>query len=324
LVAATALLIAGRLFEVTLGPAVLSATGVIVGGACLALVPNEAFRIENVATITWFLLPIAIGDSVRSRRAVLAGLRERALRAELTREEEATRRVEEERLRIARELHDVVAHELTLINAQAGVGLHLLGDKPEIAGDVLATVRAKSREALDELRQIVGLLAPRGEAASREPLPHLDRLPQLVASFEQIGLGVDVVQEGSRPVPQGVSLVAYRVVQEALINAHKHAGMVRTSVRVVVGTDALRVEVENAAPSIPTADGGDGSRRGLLNLSERVSAVGGTFRAEPTSSGGFRVDARLPLAALPDPIHPSKGAGHAGPLDTVQEGGAHS
>jgi len=267
----------------------------------LILRPGMAALGDNLGLIAWIGLAVAIGDASRSRRELLASAMERAERAERTKEEEALRRVTEERMRIARELHDVVAHHITLVNAQAGVAHHLMKTDPAHAYEALERIRDTSRSALDELRATVGLLRGSDEtAAPREPAPGLGDLDTLVESFHHAGL--DVLMEGpgvgsGRPMPALTELTAYRIVQEALTNTHKHAGRQAVArVRVEVGREAVRISVVD--------DGGQGAARtgmgtghGMIGMQERVKAAGGTFAAGPGSGGGFRVDAELPLPA---------------------------
>ena len=274
-----------------------------VAAFCLAVpialtAPGPLFGPFRIGTLTWICAATALGDSVRTRRAYVAQLEERALRAERTREEEAARRVGEERLRIARELHDVVAHELTLINAQAGVTVHLGQRDPGVLVDVLAGIRERSRESLDELRAIVGLLAQPGDARMpREPVPGLHQLDDLVDSFARAGLHVDVERDGERrDLPSAVDVAGYRIVQEALTNVRKHAAVTHARVRLGFGADALRVSVENDASEVGRVGAAaNGTGRGLISIRERAAAVGGQASAGPRIAGGYVVEARLPF-----------------------------
>jgi signal transduction histidine kinase len=256
---------------------------------------------ENLGLVAWTGLAVAIGDATRSRRELIASAMERAERAERTKEEEARRRVTEERMRIARELHDVVAHHITLVNAQAGVAHHLMKTDPSHAYEALERIRDTSRSALDELRATVGLLRANDEAAApREPAPGLTDLAALVEAFQHAGL--DVVMDGpgaaaERPMPALTGLTAYRIVQEALTNTHKHAGSTATArVRVEVAADAVRIQVDDDGGRGP-ARTGIGTGHGMIGMHERVKAIGGTFGAGPRARGGFRVEAELPLGS---------------------------
>ncbi|WUV76147.1 histidine kinase [Streptomyces sp. NBC_01477] len=234
-----------------------------------------------IAVFAWAGTAAAACDAVRSRRAYAAAIEERALRAEQTREEEARRRVAEERLRIARELHDVVAHQIALANVQAGVAAHVMDRRPDQAKQALAHVREASRSALDELRATVGLLRQRGEpAAPMEPAPGLDLLDQLLDGFRRAGLRVTFEERANGdpaplprgPLPASVDLTAYRVIQESLTNVQKHAGPgAGAIVRIRRDPGALEVMVDDdgapgtaesllPAPSLPRPDAaGDGS-----------------------------------------------------------------
>ncbi|ANW20547.1 sensor histidine kinase [Streptomyces clavuligerus] len=262
---------------------------------------------ENIAIFAWTGMASAAGDAVRSRRDFVDAIRERAERAERTREEEARRRVAEERLRIARDLHDVVAHHIALVNVQAGVAAHVMDRRPDQAKEALAHVREASRSALNELRATVGLLRQSGDPeAPTEPAPGLAVLDDLVTTFRQAGLPVEVARadEGAAP-PSAVDLAAYRIIQEALTNVRKHAGdQARAEVSVVRVGLTLEVTVLDDGPSgrVPAPagprdpDAPEGGH-GLIGMRERVAALGGRLSAGPRYGGGFRVQAILPLTA---------------------------
>ncbi|MEU2245790.1 sensor histidine kinase [Streptomyces sp. NPDC019224] len=258
---------------------------------------------ENLGIFAWTGMAGAAGDAVRSRRAFVDAIRERAERAERTREEEARRRVAEERLRIARDLHDVVAHHIALVNVQAGVAAHVMDKRPDQAKQALAHVREASRSALDELRATVGLLRQSGDPkAPTEPAPGLAVLGELVESVRQAGLSVEVACAAGDgpPLPSAVDLAAYRVIQEALTNVRKHAGPgARAEVSVVrVGATAEVMVLDNGRGNAGgTEAAAPGGGHGLLGMRERVTALGGTLTAGPRYGGGFRVHAILPLEA---------------------------
>ncbi|MEC3993598.1 histidine kinase [Actinacidiphila sp. DG2A-62] len=202
---------------------------VCVGLTVLAMSfgPGPWYRQSNFAVFAWTGLAAAVGDAARSRRAYVAAIEERAVRAERSREEEARRRVAEERMRIARELHDVVAHHIALVNVQAGVAAHVMDSRPDQAKQALAHVREASRSALDELRATVGLLRQSGEPeAPMEPAPGLGVLDQLIDGFRRAGLHVAVECAGAATpkLPASIDLTAYRIIQESLTNVQKHAG----------------------------------------------------------------------------------------------------
>jgi signal transduction histidine kinase len=249
----------------------------------------------NLIFIAWIGMAVAAGDAVRSRRAYVAVLEERARRAEQSREEEARRRVVEERLRIARELHDVVAHHIALVNVQAGVAGHLLRERPDQAEEALTHVRRASRAILDELGAMLSVLRQSDESDSpTEPAPSLARLDALIESFATAGLTVDWTLSGRpRPLPAAVDLAAYRIVQESLTNAHKHGG---AAARVKVGYTADQLVIEVRDNGVSSGDtGSDGTGLGILGMRERAIAAGGELRAGPRPEGGFQVYARLPL-----------------------------
>ncbi|MFD8366415.1 sensor histidine kinase [Streptomyces hygroscopicus] len=299
-----------------------AATAALLTGAGMLFGLDPWYSQENWGLFAWTGLAAAVGDAVRSRRAFVAAIEERAVRAERSREEEARRRVAEERLRIARELHDVVAHHIALVNVQAGVASHVMDSRPDQAKEALAHVRQASRSALDELRATVGLLRQYGDpAAPTEPAPGLAVLDQLVDGFVRAGMRVEVRTEPPEalgPLPGSVDLTAYRVVQEALTNVHKHAGPGATAgIRIARAGGALEIRVEDDggsegpgqpeapdggdAPGDPPADGAapgeerGGGGHGLLGMRERVSALRGRCEAGPLPGGGFRVRVTLPL-----------------------------
>lgn len=278
----------------------VGALGLAAFIACIAIVAvNGFFGPELLAGLAWPTLAVAAGDAVRSRREAIEAAEERAARAERSRDEEARRRVAEERLHIARELHDVVAHRIAVVNVQAGVAAHLLRNDPETAEQALAVVRSSARTVLDELAAMLGVLRAEGEDATPlEPMPDLDRLDALVASFVQAGLTVSYETAGAaRPVGAATSLAVYRTVQEALTNAHKH-GDGRARLRVAHQPDCIVVDVDNAIAAGAAPGEGTASGFGLIGMAERIGAVGGSVTAGPEAGGRFAVHARFPLAAV--------------------------
>jgi signal transduction histidine kinase len=218
------------------------------------------------------------------------------------REEEARRRASEERLRIARDLHDVLAHNISLINVQAGVALHLMGERPEQARTALSAIKQASKDALTELRSVLDILRGGDEHAPRAPAPTLARLDDLVSQAAAAGLAVRTEIEGeARPVPSGLDGAAFRVLQEALTNVARHAGPATAIVRLSYGERDLTVQVDDDGLG-PASQGGHatlGSGRGIVGMRERVTALGGELEAGPRPGGGFRVRARLPLGGAP-------------------------
>jgi signal transduction histidine kinase len=252
---------------------------------------------ENLALAALGALAVAAGDSSRNRRAYLAEAERRAARAEHEREQDARQRVTEERLRIARDLHDSVGHHLALINVQALVADQLLSTAPEQAHQALSHVKAASRSAIEELRDTIGLLRDPGEsAAPAQPAVGLDGLAELVASFRAAGLNIDQDVQGKvRPLARAADLTAYRVIQEALTNIWKHAGAPGARLRLAYEPAALRITVDDDGTGQPEPAGRGG--HGIIGMRERVTAVGGRFQAGPRPAGGFRVSATLPFTA---------------------------
>ncbi|MEU5509208.1 sensor histidine kinase [Streptomyces fungicidicus] len=244
---------------------------------------------EEIVVATWVVALVAVSELVRTRREQWA--RERAERARAAR-----RRADEERLRIARELHDVLAHSISVIHVQAGVGLALLDSDPEQARTALTTIKAQSKEALGEVRQVLDTLRAPG-AAPRAPAPGLDRLPELVE--QAAGAGLTVTVEGEPPaLPPGADLAAFRIVQEALTNVVRHSGSREARVRIEQGGGRLRLRVDDDGPA--TGDDAGGGGNGLAGMRERAAALNGTIEAGPRPDGGFRVLAELPLASGED------------------------
>ena len=204
--------------------------------------------------------------------------------------------VVDERTRIARELHDLVAHSMSIVAVQAGVGHHLIDRDPARAKDALATIETTSRQALTEMRRMLGVLRTEDEEPNRElaPQPSLDDLEPLLRSAREAGLEVDVRVEGApRSMPSGVGLSAYRILQEALTNAVKHAGPARVEVHLNYGAEALAIEIDDDGRGLTSRR--DGHRGfGLLGMRERASVVGGELQAGARPGGGWRVSARLP------------------------------
>ncbi|MFE5662847.1 sensor histidine kinase [Streptomyces niveus] len=265
---------------------------------------QDASRMGSVAAFP--LMAGVLGHSVRNRRAYLAAVEERARRAEESRDGEARRRVAEERVRIARELHDLVAHQITLANAQATVAAHLFDIRPEQTRKSLHELVETTGHALDELRSTVGLLRQSGDTAGPAgPAPGLARLPALLVSFRGAGLEVSVEQEGTaRPLAPGVDLTAYRIVQEALTNVTKHAATGTARVHLAWNRDRVTITVaddgegeDEGATGRPGAVAVPGRPPGygLIGMRERATAAGGQLSAGRRPEGGFLVSAELPL-----------------------------
>jgi signal transduction histidine kinase len=282
----------------------------LIAGASIAVLSVgwllAAADIEPRAAIGWVFFRIAasvmaaaLGESVRSRRAVAAEAQERARQAERTREEEARSRVNAERLRIAREVHDTVAHAIAIINVQAGVTAYLLDKRPERARDALVTIEQTSAQALHEMRAVLDVL--RDEDNGRVPHPGLGQVAELAAVAREAGLDLELeVSSGPVPLPSAVDHTAYRILQESITNVLRHAGLTRVTVAVNQGTDVLEVRVsDDGAQSSggPATAGPAGLGRGIAGMRERCGLLGGELIAGPRPGGGFEVTARLPLAA---------------------------
>lgn len=268
----------------------------VVVGAAMVSDPHTWVSPDNAAMLAWTALPAAVGDGVRSRRAYVAAVEERAEHAERTREQEARQRVADERMRIARELHDVVAHHIALINAQAGVAVHLVEQRPEHVLTALEGIRDVSQSALDELRVTVSLLRqPDETAAQRDPTPGMAQVAALLVSFERAGLAVKQTLSGvPEPLAPAADLAAYRIVQEALTNVRKHSGMDHARLDLCYRPHWLTITVEDDGDSeLSGSDSGTG--HGLIGMRERAGTVGGKVHAGPRSEGGFTVIAELPL-----------------------------
>ena len=282
-----------------LAPTVAVLVVVTFVGLHALVAPSRSWSLlgaQNFALAALGGLAVAAGDASRSRRAYTAMLEERAQRAEQDRDTEARRRVAEERLRIARDVHDTVGHHIALINVQAGVAAHELHERPDQSRQALTTIRQISRAALADVRATIGLLRQPGDpAAPVEPILGLAGLGDLLGSLDRAGLSVQQYAEGTQlPLPPAVDLTAYRIIQEALTNVRKHADTTRAVVRISHRSDELQIIIDDDGPLQPVVNG-DG--HGLVGMRERAAAVGGTLTAGPKPRGGFRVAATLPLAS---------------------------
>jgi signal transduction histidine kinase len=249
---------------------------------------------EDVFPIIFMLLAALAGRVVRSRARLAAELHEAALRAEEEREARAAAAVADERRRIAREMHDVVAHSMSVMVVQAGGARRILEHEPERAVAAAEQIELTGREALAEMRRLLGVLRPGDE--SRAPQPGLDRLHALVERARGAGLPVALAISGERPpLPAGLELAAYRILQEGLTNAIKHADAAPTRVAVRYGAGAVDLLVENDGPGAPSARNGHAAGHGIVGMRERVRMFGGSLEAGERDGGGFRVRATLPF-----------------------------
>ncbi|NEM05643.1 sensor histidine kinase [Geodermatophilus normandii] len=280
----------------------------LVAGAGIAVLAagwlTSAADVEPRAAVGWVFFRIgasvmsaALGESVRSRRWIATEALERAELAERTREQEARARVDEERLRIAREVHDTVAHALAVITVQSGVTAHVLDRRPDRAREALEAIARTSSEALQDMRAVLGVLR---DDDGRSPEPGLGRIGELTARAREAGLDVDLeAASPPPPVPGAVGSAVYRILQESITNVIRHAGPTRVRVAVDYCADAVEVRVTDAGPAEgpgSTAPGTDGTGRGIVGMRERCLLLGGQLDAGPLPGGGFAVTARLPLA----------------------------
>jgi signal transduction histidine kinase len=258
---------------------------------------GEPTVLAALAIAAWLFVALASAEWVRGRQ-------ERFAQARRARELQARRQADEERLRIAQELHDVLAHNISLINVQSGVALHLMDEKPEQARIALTAINDASADALREVRSVLGVLRGTGKQAPRAPTAGLDGLEDLVSHTTGAGVEVTLEVHGERrALPASIDLAAFRIVQESLTNIVRHAGASAATVELTYGPDQLTVQVDDNGGD-PGASGrrrealapdGHGGGNGIPGMSERAVALGGTLDAGPRSSGGFRVRAQIPL-----------------------------
>jgi signal transduction histidine kinase len=245
--------------------------------------------LNDALLLAGWLVALAIAAEATRIRA------ERAAATRASRQLDQRRHQSEERLRIARDLHDVIGHNISLINVQASMGLDLMDSQPEQARAALSAIKSASKEALVELRTMLTPLRGDDDVAPRSPAPGLDRLPELIELTRAAGLTVEVEVIGAAPLPAAVELAAYRIIQESLTNVARHAGRVRVTVRVTYEDATVHVEIDDdgTAPSDGPAAIGTGS--GIAGMRERATALGGYLSAGFRPDGGFRVSARLPV-----------------------------
>jgi signal transduction histidine kinase len=270
----------------------------VIGAGNLASIPGgqETFSDFGFFTIVPLVAMIICRRAIRDRELRAETLAERAALLERERELRAEQAVAEERARIARELHDLVAHNVSVMVVQAGAERHALPEGSDSTREALSSIESSGRQALAEARRLLGMLRQNGDGHELEPQPGLDQIDFLVEQIERAGLPVKLEIEGDRrALPAGVDLCAYRVVQESLTNALKHAGPAHAEVRLqyLPGELDVRVSDDGGGTAQPN---GDGSGHGLIGMRERVALYGGHLDAGPRDGGGFAVHAQIPLA----------------------------
>ena len=262
-----------------------------VGGPLLDQVLGGGALFGGTSLLAWVL-----GDSMRYRRGYYAALEDRAARLEAERDAQAKVAAAAERARIARELHDVIAHHVSVMVVQADGARYALRSDPRTTETALAAIAGTGRQALTEMRRLLGVLRTAGDQAALAPVPGLGELRELLDQARGAGLAVTYTLSGTpRELPEGAELAAYRVVQESLTNTRKHAGLAASAaVTLRYEPDGLSVEVTDDGMATAAGDGGG---HGLAGMRERIEMYGGTVEAGPQAGGGFRVLARLPCPA---------------------------
>lgn len=273
----------------------------VVPAAVLAGPGSETLALKVFGPAAWLLLGPALGLAARLRLAYAEAAHARAEYAERTRDEEARHRVAEERVRIARELHDVVAHHLALANAQAGAVAHLISTDPGKAGKIAADLTGTTSSALRELKATVGLLRQVGDPDTPlEPAPGLAQLSHLTGSFSSAGLSVTVTTSGEpQQLSPGADLAAFRIIQEALTNVTKHTSSREAQVRLRYSADRVGISITNDDEPAQGGEGAAASGYGIIGMRERAQSTGGWLRAGARPRGGFEVAAELPLRTRP-------------------------
>ncbi|MCU1404940.1 MAG: Sensor histidine kinase [Glaciihabitans sp.] len=300
------------------------AAAVVVGVATVLFLESDWNDLRAILQFATFIgFAAAIGDATRSRRAFIVAITERARRAEETKESEALRRVAEERLRIARDLHDLLAHQIAVINMHSNVAAQALRSRPDDAEKSLATIRDAARTVLGEIGSLLSVLrapdAGTGPGAAA-PTPGLESLDSLLEEFTRTGLRLDVRREGAEyPVPEDVGVAAYRVIHEALTNANKHGSDHSALLHLEHGDGTLVITVTNTVPVIGLQPGGHtgaqpggeapngGGGHGLVGVRERVAAVGGTLATTTGPGPVYRFTVVLPTTVshnIPLPTTP--------------------
>jgi signal transduction histidine kinase len=284
---------------------VVAGAGFVAGFVVFGVTGNPRSFAITVPSL-FFVAAWLIGDYLQTRRAYVSQLEERAARLERERDQDRRLAADEERTRIARELHDVVAHDVSVIAIQAGAARAVQSTRPEAAAQALGLIETTARETLIELNRLLGVLrGGNGATADRRPQPGIGQLPGLVEELRAAGLEVDARVEGeTRPLPPAIDLSAYRIVQEATTNVLKHARARRVDIRVQYTETMLALDIRDDGPG-NGADPASSSGHGLIGMRERVALFGGRLHAGRNRAGGFSVHARLPLDQnLPSPSEP--------------------
>jgi signal transduction histidine kinase len=276
---------------------VIAAVATLLLATHLAFFPHGTASWSGLEVASWGAAASAIGQAARAKKAQRAMFMERQRRAEEGREQEVRRRVRQERLRIARELHDAVGHHVALISVQAGAMGCVLDNDPVKARESLAHIQQASGAALEELRSAVGMLRQPRDHEPVEGTRKLARLDELISSFNAAGMHVTCRVIGqARPLPEAIDLTAYRVIQESLTNTAKHGAGAPATIRLVFQRGVISIAVEDYGP--PSAhDGEPPAGHGIIGMRERAAAVGGWLTAGPRDGGGYQV-----LAELPTPL----------------------
>lgn len=258
------------------------------GAAPVVGLTSQTSPIDYLGVTAWLLVVLIGSEAARVRR-------DGWVVADNSRREERRRRATEERLQIARDLHDELAHNISLINVRAGVGLHLFDEQPDEARNALQAIKGASKDALDELRSVLAVLRQGEEPAPRSPAPGLDHLERLVSDAGRAGLAVSVqVDGGPDPIPKALDQAAFRIVQESLTNVRRHSRATSASVQLTFGDRELVVRVDDDGPAAAGTDSAvTGS--GIRGMRERAVALGGTLEAAARTGGGFYVLARMPI-----------------------------
>jgi signal transduction histidine kinase len=279
------------------GLAALLIVGLLVAAVVFAFSSGFRGAIEIVSAFVLLAAAAFLGDTARSRREYIAEVEQRALAAEQAREEETLRRIDEERIGIAREVHDIVAHSLSIVAVQAGAAETLIDDDPERARESIVNIRTTSKEALGELRSMLDVLRTGSGDAPTSPSADLTQLGQLIEPVRESGLAVDLdVQGDVSLVPAYASVSAYRIVQESLTNAVRHAHAQNVTVAVQASAAQLAIEITDDGRGVDSSSADDDSGHGVRGMGERIEALGGTFEAGPIADGsGYRVSATIPL-----------------------------